>query len=273
MYAFQAPKKSITQKASENLTVQLTFIFLIGAGVIYFIMQDHQDTFWSRMRFLRGSGPQVSRSTDQNNFSAPAPELPEAEIILPEEARFPDPAVSEQAETQTKTGKPETKITYLEIPTAVLNKWFEDGVLTRVETSDGITIAYIPQIEKVLEVSKAQIKVVKETSFPYTLNQLHTAKLENYPPKSTNPQTPNPTRVLANEAPAAPAINAYATIDEEREDTVVGQLEVATNPQTSIPARFEMTPDQTFIMSGFSRTRSTEPAAQSELVVILQIIK
>lgn len=271
MLAYRPPEKSFLQRASENLTVQLIVIFLLGAGAIYFIKQDHKETFWSRMRFLRGSGPQVSRSTDQNLFEAPNPTGQGSEEVAGETATADESLASRNAAERSNTsGRPETKITFLEIPTSLLNRWFEEGVLTRVETSDGITIAYIPQLEKVLEISRSQIKVLKETRFPYTLNQLHTAKLENYPSKPTDPETTAPNRVLANEAPA---INAYATLDEERRDTVMGQLEVTTNPQTSIPAHFEMTPDQTFFMSGFARPRNGEPRSATELVVILQILK
>lgn len=278
MLAYRPPEKPFLQKASENLTVQLVVIFLLGAGAIYFIKQDHKETFWSRMRFLRGSGPQVSRSTDQNRFEAPAVtgqgSLEPLEQVAGDTSTAEENLASRNAGERTNpSGRPETKITFLEIPTSLLNRWFEEGVLTRVETSDGITIAYIPQLEKVLEISRAQVKVLKETRFPYTLNQLHTAKLENYPPKPTDPETAAPARVLANEAPSVPAINAYATLDEERRDTVIGQLEVTTNPQTSIPAHFEMTPDQTFFMSGFARPRNGERRSDTELVVILQILK
>lgn len=279
MNSFRPPEKSIFQKAAENLTVQLMFIFLLGASAIYFIMQDHKDTFWSRMKFLRGSGTQVAKSNSQNQFSAPpsatgeqvaAEQVTETQLPAASPQATPNPTASD---ANSAAQKPQTKITFLEIPTTLLNKWFEDGVLTRAETSDGITIAYIPQLEKVMEISKAQVKVVKETSFPYTLNQLHTARLDSYPPKSTNPNPPSSGRVLANEANPPALVNAYATLDEEREDTISGQLEVSTNPQTSIPAHFEMTADQSFFMSGFARSQNGGRPSETELVVILQIIK
>lgn len=273
MYAYRPPEKSIWQKASENLTVQLTLILLIAVGAIFFIMQNHKDSIFSRVKFLRGSSTQVTRSENGNQF---LPETPDSnEVVLAEEvteeafSSEPNPKSSPIDPPPSSEKKPETKITYYEIPTSVLSKWLEDGVLTRVETYEGVTIAYIPQFNKILELSRGQIKVVKETRFPYALNQLHAAKLEAQPIAGA----PTANRVLAQEAQVTPPLSAYATIDDERDETIYGQLEVSTGPQSSIPAHFEMTSDVSFFMSGFSKSRNFERTPNTELVVILQVSK
>lgn len=269
MIAYRPPQKPLHKRASENLSVQIFLIFLLGAGAVYFIKQNHRENFWSRVQFLRGSGPQVSRSTEQNQFSAPQA-APVEEVAGVSETAEETPATSLAAEVKPEK-KPETIIRYLQVPTVVLSKWLEDGVLTRVETSEGITIAYIPQLDKALELVKDQVKIVKEESFNYATQQLYTAKLEK--PVATEEQ-PNAarTRVLAQETPA-PVLTAYATIDDDRNETFVGQLEVSTGPQSSIPAQFEMSQDQSFFMSGFSKSKNSERTPDSELVVILQIKK
>lgn len=268
MLAYRPPKKPLWKRAFENLTVQIFFIFLLGAGAIYFIKQNHRENFWSRVQFLRGSGPQVSRSKEQNLFSAPQAATEEEVVAGVTETAEPAPPTQASLAAESKPEKkPETIIRYMEIPTAILSKWLEDGVLTRVETSEGVTIAYIPQLDKALETVKDQVKVVKEESFNYAVNQLYAAKLDK--PAAENPAT---TRVLAQEPPK-PVLTAYATIDDDRNDMIVGQLEVSTGPQSSIPALFEMSPDQSFFMSGFSKSKNSERTPDSELVVILQIKK
>lgn len=274
MIAYRPPQKPLHKRASENLTLQIFLIFLLGAGSIYFIKQNHRDNFWSRVQFLRGSGPQVSRSTEQNQFSAPQAAVQEELVAgVSETAPPPQPTASLAPNPKTEH-KPETVIRYLQVPTAVLSKWLEDGVLTRVETSEGVTIAYIPQIDKALEAVKDQVKIVKEESFNYATNQLYTAKLDKpaAPNKSNAQHTTTAARGVAQEAPAS-VLTAYATIDDDRNDMVVGQLEVSTGPQSSIPAQFEMSPDQSFFMSGFSKSKNSERTPDSELVVVLQIKK
>lgn len=269
MHAYRPPQKSLLKRAGENLTVQIFLILLMGASAIYFIRQNRNDSFLSRVKFLRGTGPQVSRSSGQNQFSAPLIATQQLEEVAGvSESASSTESASLALDSKTEK-KPETKIIYLEVPTHILNKWLEDGVLTRVETSEGITIAYIPHIEKVLEAAKSQVKVMKEESFPYMTNQLYTAKME----RPSQQPTANTTRGLAQEHPQAQPLTAYATIDDDRNDTIVGQLEVSTGPQSSIPAQFEMTHDQSFFMSGFSKSKNSERTPASELVVILQVTK
>lgn len=272
MLAYQPPRKSLWERASENLAIQLTVIFLILSGVIFFIMHNHKESIFSRMKFLRGSSPQVSRSVHQNQF-LPESSSNEAENneMAPTDSRAlqaDERPVAKSSQQDPKT-KPETRISYLEIPTVLLSRWLEEGILTRVETFEGVTIAYIPQIEKVLQQSQGQIRIIKETSFPYVLNQLHSAQLEGRPLETG----PTPARFLAQDAPESTTINTYATIDDEKEATIVGQMEVSTSPQSSIPAHFEMAPHVSFFMSGFSKSQNFERTPETELVVILQVRK
>lgn len=269
MSAYRPPEKSLLQKLSENLFVQLGLVLFIGIIAVYMVTKNQKESFWSRVEFLRGSSTQISQTRDANQFASLDSEEQVAQQVLEEAATDPTTAVA------TRNSAPQAKIYYLEIPQAVLSKWLEEGILTRVETSDEITIGYIPQLAAALEQYKAQIKVLKQDSFQYNLNQLYTAKLENPAPTApASPQANNGSRVVANTVPGQdlPAFTAYATLDDDRNETLSGQLEISVNPQSSFPAHFEMSPDQSFFISGFARTRSLpERSAASETVVVFKI--
>lgn len=273
MNAYRPPEKSLSQKLSENLYVQLCLVLVVGLVAVMIITRNQKQSFWTRVQFLRGSSStQISQSTDSNQFSTneKQPEAPAAAAVTATQAQAVN-APEKALAAKTVTG-PQAKIYYLEIPQTVLRKWLEDGVLTRVETSDEITIGYIPQLSQALEQYKSQIRVLKQEGYTYNLNQLYTAKLD----KPVNPTaTALSTRgVASTEAPATvPGLTTYATLDDDRNDTLTGQLEVSVNPQTSFPAQFEMTPDQSFFISGFDKSSSPDRLPTSETVVVLKIDK
>lgn len=266
MSAYRPPEKSLFQKLSENLFVQLGLVLFIGIIAVYMVTKNQKESFWSRVEFLRGSSTQISQTRDANQFASETSEAvaSQNEVEVTSTDMGAAPAVRSTA--------PQAKIYYLEIPQAVLSKWLEEGILTRVETSDEITIGYIPQLAAALEQYKAQIKVLKQDSFQYNLNQLYTAKLDLPAPAATpNTQTG---RVVATTGADAPAFTAYATLDDDRNDTLSGQLEISTNPQSSYPAHFEMTPEQSFFISGFAKTGAPQDrAATTETVVVFKIDK
>ncbi len=279
MASYQVPEKPLLQKLSENLFVQLALVILIGFVAVLMVTKNHKQSFWTRVQFLRGSSStQISQTRDMNQFS----NLKSAETNLLTDEQADIQTVELQSATSDgkakSSGSPTAKIYYLEVPQAVLNKWLEEGLLTRVETSYEVTIGYIPKLNQALEQYKNEIKILKQESYAYNLNQLYTAKLE----KPSEPAlTPTAGRSLAIAgAPAAatepqnPEIVTYATLDEDRNDTLSGQLEVSINPQSSFPAQFEMTPDQSFFISGFDKSRNpADRNTASETVVILKIDK
>lgn len=269
MSAYRPPAKPLSQKLSENLLVQLGIVFVVAIVAIYMITKNQKESFWSRVHFLRGSSTQISQSQDANQYASDSMEA----------AQLQEQAVAAgEAAPLAKSNAPQAKIYFLEIPQAVLGKWLEEGLLTRVETSDEITIGYIPQLTTMLEQYKAQIKVVRQEAYAYNLNQLYTAKLETLPtpaPTAANSRAVASTaEVAAGSVPgAAPIFTAYATLDDDRNDTLTGQLEVSVNPQSSFPAQFEMTPDQSFFISGFDRTRTQDRTNPQEMVIVLKIDK
>lgn len=299
MSAYRPPDKSALQKLSENLFVQLALVALIGLFAVTLVTKNHKQSFWTRVQFLRGSSStQFSQSQDANQFSSTEQE--QTETAQPELASAPE-TTAPAAEVKSKAAQgPNAKIYYLEIPQSLLGKWLEEGILTRVETSYEITIGYIPQLAQALEKYKSQIKILKEESYTYNLNQLYSAKLEKPVDSNSTPEIPSAPgaavtgRVLANTDAAAtastvptppggvsstippgttPGIVTYATLDDDRNDTLSGQLEISVNPQTSFPAQFEMTADQSFFISGFDKSRSTDRTTATEIVVVLKIDK
>ena len=270
MSTYRPPEKSLMQKLSENLYVQLCLVLVVGLIAVMLITRNQKQSFWTRVQFLRGSSStQVSQSTDGNQFSSTyKAEVPQTEIAATQDAATT--TTEKDLAAKTVTG-PQAKIYYLEIPQAVLSKWLEEGVLTRVETSDDITIGYIPQLAQALEQYKSQIRVLKQEAYNYNLNQLYTAKLEK-PVAPTATATTN-RGVATTDTPPAPALTTYATLDDDRNETLTGQLEVSVNPQTSFPAQFEMTADQSFFIAGFDKSRMADRAAASETVVVLKIDK
>ncbi len=296
MSAYRPPEKSALQKLSENLFVQLALVALIGLFAVTLVTRNHKQSFWTRVQFLRGSSStQFSQSQEANQFASA--EQDQAENVQPAPAASPETAIP-AAEVKSKAAQgPNAKIYYLEIPQSLLSKWLEEGILTRVETSYEITIGYIPQLAQALEKYKSQIKVLKEESYSYNLNQLYSAKLEkpvdpNLPPEipgapnaatgrvlantdvpTTAAATTDGTTIVATPPGTTPGIVTYATLDDDRNDTLSGQLEVSINPQTSFPAQFEMTADQSFFISGFDKSKSTERTTATETVVVLKIDK
>ncbi len=299
MSAYRPPEKSALQKLSENLFVQLALVALIGLIAVTLVTKNHKQSFWTRVQFLRGSSStQFSQSQDANQFSTTEQDQTETaqnELALAPETTAPTAEVKSKAAQGSNA-----RIYYLEIPQSLLSKWLEEGILTRVETSYEITIGYIPQLAQALEKYKSQIKVLKEESYTYNLNQLYSAKLEKPLNPNSNPEilgaptTAVTGRVLANTDAAAntstmttppggtpganppgttPGIVTYATLDDDRNDTLSGQLEVSVNPQTSFPAQFEMTADQSFFISGFDKSRSADRTTATETVVVLKIDK
>ncbi len=269
MSTYRPPEKSLLQKLSENLFVQLGLVLFIGIIAVYMVTKNQKESFWSRVEFLRGSSTQISQSRDANQFASETSE----EVASQNEVEVTSTDIG--AVAAVRNTAPQAKIYYLEIPQAVLSKWLEEGILTRVETSDEITIGYIPQLATALEQYKSQIKVLKQDSFQYNLNQLYTAKLDLPAPTTTpNVQTGRVVATTGTEVPAAPAFTAYATLDDDRNDTLSGQLEISTNPQSSYPAHFEMTPEQSFFISGFAKTGAPQDrAATTETVVVFKIDK
>lgn len=285
MSAYRPPEKSLSQKLSENLFVQLSLVVLVGLIAVFLITRNQQQSFWTRVQFLRGSSStQVSQSKDMSQFSSTYQAEVEPEVVEASQSVESNMPINEIKGKALHSSQ--AQIYYLEIPRNVLSKWLEEGLLTRVETSEGVTIGYIPQLSQVLEQYSSQIKVLKQESYPYSLNQLYTAKLEKPADPSSNPNMdpssnpnmiPQKSRSLAAVEPAlntpAPGIVTYATLDDDRNDTLLGQLEVSVNPQTSFPAQFEMTPDQSFFISGFERSRGSDKVPLSETVVVLKIDK
>lgn len=277
MVAFRPPEKSFGQKLAESLFVQLTLVALIGIIAVYFITRNQKQNFWSRVQFLRGS-TQISSSLDANDFSQKSVSsqqditLNQDNVVAPETPRD----IAENGRTVAHKG-PQATILYLEVPQQILSKWLEEGLMTRVESVEGITIGYIPQLAQVLEQYKSQLKVVKEERYQYALNQLYTAKLDSPPHHELN-QNRN-TASVPGGAVAAPHPNtnlnvvAYATLDDDRNDTLTGQLEISLNPQVSFPAQFEMPPDQSFFISGFNKALQPEKATLNETVVVFKVDK
>jgi hypothetical protein len=280
MTAYRPPDKSMGQKLSENLFVQLALVLLVGFIAVLLITRNQKQSFWTRVQFLRGStSTQVSQSSEANQFSTYS-EIEQTSQSENEVTQIED-SKENLKETKAKiaTQGPRTQIYYLEIPQTVLTKWLEEGILTRVETADEITIGYIPQFGTALEQYKAQIVILKQESFPFNLNQLYTTKWER---ESTRSNTLN-ARSLASNVPMPMAANGgqvakksseivtYATFDDDRNEALIGQLEVSLNPQTSFPAQFEMSPESSFFISGFEKTRTMGRA--SETVVVLKIDK
>ena len=208
MSAYRPPEKSALQKLSENLFVQLALVALIGLIAVSLVTRNHKQSFWTRVQFLRGSSStQFSQSQDANQYASSDQE--QSESALTESTLTPETSVP-AAEVKAKvTQGPNAKIYYLEIPQTLLSKWLEDGLLTRVETSYEITIGYIPQLAQALEQYKSQIKVLKEESYSYNLNQLYSAKLEKPVNPNSVPEAPTTVagsgRVLANMDAAATA--------------------------------------------------------------------
>ncbi len=297
MKAYKPPEKSMLQKLAENLFVQLTLVIFVGLIAILVITRNQKQSFWTRVHFLRGPTVQISQSDEVNQFSTGAEPTEQASSQQPPAASN-QPLATRSAVVKAKTASTtQTKIYYLEIPNKVLRKWLEEGALTRVETSEGVTIGYIPQLKALMDKYQSEIKVLSEEDFSYSLNHLYTAKYEL--PTETKPASPTqptslPERSLASQT--APTQNSqqtaqatqqspapfrgfitYATLDDDRHDSLTGQLEVSTGPQVSFPAQFEMTPDQAFFISGFDRNRrGRQPAnreAPSETVVVLKIDK
>lgn len=264
MTTYRPPDKSLFQKLSENLFVQLSLVVLVGLIAVMMITKNQKQSFWTRVQFLRGSSStQVAQSDGINYFSAPD----QNEIASQDTSTLQVESTVVTGEKRLKAAQaPRAKIYYLEIPQTVLVRWLEEGILTRVETSEGVTIGYIPQLAQILDQHKDQIKVVKQESYPYNLNQLYTAKLD----KPVEPAAATGRTVATTETQA---LTAYATLDDDRNDTLTGQLEVSVNPQSSFPAQFEMTPDQSFFISGFDKSQSANRAAASETVVVLKIDK
>lgn len=279
MATYQVPEKPLLQKLSENLFVQLALVILIGFVAVIMVTKNQKQSFWTRVQFLRGSSStQISQTRDMNQFS----NLKNAEINLVTNEEADVQTIEFQSATSEVKAKtlagPVAKIYYLEVPQAVLNKWLEEGLLTRVETSYEVTIGYIPKLNQALEQYKNEIKVLKQESYTYSLNQLYTAKLERSVEPAIAPTTGR-SLALAGTSTAAPetqnpGIVTYATLDDDRNDTLSGQLEVSINPQSSFPAQFEMTPDQSFFISGFDKSRNpADRNTASETVVILKIDK
>jgi hypothetical protein len=281
MSAYRPPEKSLFQKLSENLFVQLAFVVLIGLFAVLMVTKNHKQSFWTRVQFLRGSSStQISQSKEANQFSSTQeqtqnPQMDEVKAVQNQDITTP---IAETKPKALPTGS-HARIYYLEVPQNILSKWLEEGILTRVETSEGITIGYIPQLSQALEQYKSQIKVLKEESYNYNLNQLYTAKLEKPAAATDNttlagaPPSAATGRTLATTETTAPGIVTYATLDDDRNETLTGQLEVSVSPQTSFPAQFEMSADQSFFISGFDKSRTRGKSAASETVVVLKIDK
>ena len=272
MSAYRPPDKSLMQKLSENLYVQLCMVLIVGLVAVLLITRNQKQSFWTRVQFLRGSSStQVSQSKDMNQFSTTnKAEIPDSEVAAKQDTATTTAAPEKDLAAKTVSG-PQAKIYYLEIPQAVLTKWLEEGVLTRVETSDEITIGYIPQLAQALEQYKSQIRVLKQEAYNYNLNQLYTAKLEK--PVAPTATATTSRGVATTDTPAAPTLTTYATLDDDRNETLTGQLEVSVNPQTSFPAQFEMTADQSFFIAGFDKNRPADRTSASETVVVLKIDK
>lgn len=282
MSAYQIPQKSLFQRLSESLFVQLTLVILIGLFAVLLVTRNQKQNFWSRVQFLRGSSTQISQSTDSNNYSNPADlnkaaETQQLASVEKNEAQSPAPAGKS---VDKKTRVPQAKLYYVEVPPSILSKWLEEGILTRVETSDDLTIGYIPQLAQVLTQYQSQIKVIKEEAFPYNLNQLFTAKLDRGVPESSRNSRAIAAASNSNLGSASAGMNTssnslvtYATLEDDRNETLSGQLEVSINPQTSFPAQFEMSQDQSFFISGFDKTKTSNRNPATEIIVVLKIDK
>jgi hypothetical protein len=278
MNAYRPPGKSFLQKFSESLAVQLTLVVVIGILAVMVITRNHKQNFWSRVHFLRGSSTQVSMSKEGNQFTAPqvtASQDQTSSVTVADDSakRALEAKIANEPKTVAKSAGPKTKIYYLDIPQTVLGKWLEDGALTRVETSDDVTIGYIPQLTQLLEQYKTQIKVLKVDDYSYSLNQLYTAKLEKAVDSTNMNRTVASTAAPVDQSRATNAVTTYATLEDDRNDTLTGQLEVSVNPQTSFPAQFEMSADQSFFISGFDKVKTSDHPASNELVVVLKIDK
>ncbi len=278
--AYQVPEKSMLQKLSENLFVQLGIVILVGALAVWFVTKNQRQSFWTRVQFLRGSSStQISQSKDTNQFTSNESEVSEPQNQESIRNKPFATLLSSTEQSEKKLMGPTAKIYYIEISQAILNKWLEEGALTRVETSYEVTIGYIPKLNQILEQYKSKIKILKEESYTYGLNQLYTAKLEK---ASDIPATSSAGRALATTENSSleqtPVITTYATLDDDRNENLSGQLEVSLNPQTSFPAQFEMAADQSFFVSGFDKSSSNstttgDKAVPHEIVVILRFEK
>jgi hypothetical protein len=303
MLAYRSPEKSWLQKFTENLFVQLFLVGLLGVISVFLITRNQKESFWSRVHFLRGS-TQVSSTKEANHFAASASEeMPRGvsnETLANESASQPSALPSsEEPKLKSLPSRSQARLIYLEVPPALLTKWLEEGQLSRVESSEGVTIGYIPHLQQLLDESKAEVRLIKEEQYPFALNQLYAAKLELNDKENLESQKrrvashgdssvtssaeiPPPGALAVEgqslETASVPAqktapVVTYATLDDDRNETLTGQVEVSLNPQTSFPAQFEMTADQSFFIAGFKKKLPTDKSAGSETVVIFKVDK
>jgi hypothetical protein len=269
MIAYKAPPQPMMKKLAENLFIQLVLIFFLGAGTVYWLRQNSIQSTQARVEFLKGSNLQLESSESRNQFYQETNQAEdssnESEI---QQASLMGASGEITSQDLGPASKPEVKIFFLQVSTSTLNKWLEDGTLTRVESSDGIMMGYVGELPKILNVAQGQLKVLKSETFAMALEQIYSSKIAL--PKSENPQA----RTVASPSDDLnDGMTAFATLESIKDDSITGQLEISLDAQNSFPVQFEMSPGSSVLVTGFAKLKNVEKSPDSELIVVLNLKK
>lgn len=263
---YKAPSQPFLKQLVGSLFFQLMLVFLVGGSAVYWVHQNSVQKTRARIQFLKGTSLQVQSSAERNQFESAREEVRDSDEVFESEmtSRNFVPNGSEQPEIKEKS-KPEVSLQFLEVPEGTLNLWLQQEVLTRIETADQLLMGYIQQdLSQLLSNTKFQVRTLKSENFALVTDQIFSTQLKF--PKAIDD---NQIRNVASQLD----VNAYATIDSMTEDSVVGQLEVSMDQQSSFPIRFEMSPSSSVILTGFSKLKGIEKSPESELMVVFSLKK
>ncbi len=268
MTTYKAPPQPLMKKLAENLFIQLVLIFFLGAGTVYWLRQNSIQSTQARVEFLKGSNLQLESSESRNQFDQEVSQTVDSSESEVQQASIMGVSGEITSQDLGPASKPEVKIFFLQVSTSTLNKWLEDGTLTRVESSDGIMMGYVSELPKILNVAQGQLKVLKSETFAMALEQIYSSKIAL--PKSENSQTRS---VASPTDEANDGMTTFATLESIKDDSITGQLEISLDAQNSFPVQFEMSPGSSVVVTGFAKLKNIEKTPDSELIVVLNLKK